>query len=73
MKYINTGKQPDDGTGNSLHEAFTKINENFEEIYNKLKIKEPFRVIIWRDLADTEKAMNDINYNFELIELWKKI
>ena len=33
---INTGSSANDGTGDTLRSAGTKINENFQEIYTKL-------------------------------------
>ena len=32
---INTGTAPNSGTGDPLRSAFTKINENFTELYDR--------------------------------------
>jgi hypothetical protein len=34
QKIINTGEEPNDGTGEPLRSAFNAVNENFTEIYN---------------------------------------
>lgn len=35
LQLINTGSGPNDGTGDPLRTAFTKINANFQEVYSK--------------------------------------
>lgn len=37
-KLINIGKNANDGTGDSLRVAFSKINDNFDEIFGNLKL-----------------------------------
>jgi chromosome segregation ATPase len=34
-KIINVGEEANDNKGDSLRSAFTKINDNFTELYNK--------------------------------------
>lgn len=36
MEHVNIGDAPDDGAGDSLREAFEKINRNFDEILEVL-------------------------------------
>ena len=67
MKTINIGTAPNDGTGDSILIACRKINDNFNIIEEKLKLNAKLKVIIWKDLKDTKKAMENINYNFETI------
>lgn len=31
--FIDTGSSPNQGTGDSIRDAFTKVNENFSELY----------------------------------------
>ena len=66
IKLINLGTSANDGTGDSLREAFEKINYNFQLISKDLKI------IVWNSLEDTRQAMEDINSNFETISNGKK-
>jgi len=33
---INVGSNQDDGTGDLLRTAFTKVNDNFTELYNEV-------------------------------------
>ena len=42
MRLINTGSQPNDKTGDSLRESFTKTNENFQELYDKILDEDDF-------------------------------
>ena len=65
MKYVNTGGKPNSGTGDMIHIAAEKINANFDEVFNKLRMQEPFKIIVWKTLEDTKQAMEDINYNFK--------
>ena len=68
MNYINTGGKPNSGAGDTIYIAAEKINENFDEVFKKLRMKEPFKIIVWETLEDTNQAMKDINYNFKKIE-----
>jgi len=68
MKYINTGGKPNRETGDMIYIAAEKINSNFDEVFNKLRMQEPFKVIVWKTLEDTKQAMEDINYNFKKIQ-----
>lgn len=36
QQVIDVGGQPNDGTGESIRDAFVKVNENFTEVYNEL-------------------------------------
>tara|TARA_R110000782_G_C14508304_1_gene379573 strand:+ start:333 stop:524 length:192 start_codon:yes stop_codon:yes gene_type:complete len=63
MQHINTKEN----TSDSIIEACYKINKNFDEVFKKLKFKEPFKVILWEKSEDTKQAMEDINYNFKKI------
>jgi hypothetical protein len=38
QEIINIGSSPNDGTGDSLRLAFTKINNNFSELYNSAEL-----------------------------------
>tara|TARA_B110000093_G_scaffold147267_1_gene159744 strand:- start:255 stop:476 length:222 start_codon:yes stop_codon:yes gene_type:complete len=68
MNYINTSEKPNSGTGDGISIAVKKINGNFDEVFNKLRMQEPFKIIVWKTLEDTKQAMEDINYNFKKIE-----
>ena len=68
IKMINVGLRPNDGTGDTLRNAAKKINHNFSLLFKKLRIGKPFKIIVWENLSDTEKAMKDVNYNFKIIE-----
>lgn len=68
MKHINTGGTSNDGTGDGLKVAAEKINENFELVFEKLRMPEPFKIIVWNSLEDSKQASEDINYNFKKIE-----
>ena len=68
MKYINNGGKPNSENGDTIYIATEKINSNFEEVFNKLRIEEPFKIIIWKTLEDTKQATEDINHNFKKIE-----
>ena len=37
QQLINVGGTPNDGTGDPLRSAFTKANENFSELYSKIR------------------------------------
>jgi len=39
MRYIDLGNAPDDGSGDSLRDAFEKTNENFREILELLTLR----------------------------------
>lgn len=66
VKEINTGNKPNDGIGDTLEEAFNKINHNFKEYSKKLNIK--FEEIIYKKDFDFQSPMNKINENFKKIE-----
>jgi hypothetical protein len=68
MKFINTGVSQNDGTGDTMIDACEKINQNFEEVFKSLKLKEPVKVIVWKTLEDTWQAMEDVNSNFKEIQ-----
>lgn len=68
FRFVNTGKKPDDGKGDRLRDAFDKINFNFSILSEKFKLKEHLKCIVWNDIEDTSKAMEDVNYNFKIIE-----
>jgi hypothetical protein len=68
MEYIDLGEQPNDGTRDTMSIAIAKINKNFKEVFNKINIQEPLKEIVWKDILDTKKAMQDINYNFNKIQ-----
>ena len=38
QQYINIGGQPNDGTGDSIRDAFQKTNDNFTDVYDKLDL-----------------------------------
>lgn len=67
MEYINIGTY-NDGTGDKINVAAIKINNNFKKVFDKLKIKKPFKKIIWNNLSESRKAAEDINYNFKIID-----
>jgi hypothetical protein len=66
IRLINTGKVPDDSSGDTFKEAFEKINSNFEFLSEQ--IKTPLKFIVCKTLADIKPAMDDINENFKTIE-----
>ena len=68
MKFINSGRLPNDGTGDTIREAVEKINDNFSFIYEKLRLERPFLIIVWEKLSDSIKAMEDVNYNFRIVK-----
>ena len=37
QQLINTGGSPNDGTGDALRVAFTKANENFTDLYTRIR------------------------------------
>jgi hypothetical protein len=60
QKVINIGSSANDGTGDPLRTAFTKINENFSEIYGKSAAGANF------DLTDNTIFATNTNGNVEL-------
>jgi len=53
---INIGTAPDDGTGDTLRDAFDKTNDNFDELYS-------FDALSWTRLAttwDTPPTLNSV-------------
>lgn len=65
LKIINTGGYPNDGTGETLPEAFAKVNHNFNLISDKLNVK--FELIVWNGIEDTKEAFDTINRNFDKV------
>jgi hypothetical protein len=43
QKFINVGNQSNDGTGDSIREAFSKVNNNFADLYDFLEAPTGFR------------------------------
>jgi hypothetical protein len=43
QKFINIGNQSNDGTGDSIREAFSKVNNNFADLYDFLEAPTGFR------------------------------
>lgn len=66
VKEINTGNKLNDGSGDTLEEAFNKINHNFKEYGKKLNIE--FEEIIYKKDFNFQSPMNKINENFKKIE-----
>lgn len=60
QQVINVGTSANDGTGDPLRSAFTKINSNFSEIYGKDAIGANF------DLTDNTISATNTNGNIEL-------
>ena len=60
QQVINIGSAANDGTGDPLRAAFTKINNNFSEIYGKDAIGANF------DLTDNTIYATNTNGNIEL-------
>lgn len=60
QQVINVGTSANDGTGDPLRTAFTKINSNFTEIYGKDAIGANF------DLTDNTISATNTNGNVEL-------
>ena len=42
QSFVNLGGQPNDGTGDSIRDAFDKVNNNFMEVYSGLDIVQDF-------------------------------
>jgi hypothetical protein len=57
---INIGVEGNDGTGDSIRGAFTKVNENFEELYSAFGIE---GAISFSDLADGPIIVNGSAYS----------
>ena len=68
IEYINKGSGLNAGDGDSLDVVANKLNKNFDVISSRLRLRSRLRHIIWKSLADTERAVEDINYNFSLID-----
>ena len=45
QQLINIGGAPNDGTGDSIRTSFTKANENFTELYSKIRTTVPTSAI----------------------------
>ena len=43
QQFINIGNQSNDGTGDSIREAFSKVNNNFGDLYDFLDTEQGFR------------------------------
>ena len=41
QQFINIGGSPNDGTGDSIRVSFTKTNDNFTELYSKIRSTVP--------------------------------
>ena len=41
QQFINVGSFPNDGNGDSIRDSFTKTNENFTELYSKIRSTVP--------------------------------
>ena len=66
MKKIDLGNEPNDGTGDSLMDAWGKITQTYKELL--LDARQPYRIIVWEKWEDTMQAMKDINHNFKKLE-----
>lgn len=45
QQYINVGSFPNDGTGDSIRDSFTKANDNFTELYSKIRSTVPLTMV----------------------------
>ena len=52
-KTINVGATPNDRQGDSLRIAFTKINDNFTELYSTVSTYTPTTASSWNGTAPT--------------------
>jgi hypothetical protein len=58
QKFINIGNQSNDGTGDSIREAFSKVNSNFGDLYDFLDFPEGFRFANLEDYVPANTATN---------------
>jgi len=42
QEIVNLGNQPNDGTGDSIRDAFSKVNNNFNEVYSDIAVIQTF-------------------------------
>jgi hypothetical protein len=42
QEIVNLGNQPNDGTGDSIRDAFSKVNNNFNEVYSDVAVIQTF-------------------------------
>jgi hypothetical protein len=42
QEIVNLGSQPNDGTGDSIRDAFTKVNNNFNEVYSNVAVLQTY-------------------------------
>lgn len=45
QQLINIGSSPNDGTGDSIRDSFTKTNDNFTELYSKIRSTVPTAMV----------------------------
>lgn len=59
-KEINIGIEGNDGTGDSIRDSFSKVNENFTELYSSLGLGDALSFV---GLADTPGIINESDNN----------
>lgn len=42
QEIVNLGNQPNDGAGDSIRDAFTKVNNNFNEVYSDVSVLQTY-------------------------------
>lgn len=79
QQYINVGSFPNDGTGDSIRDSFTKANDNFTELYSKIRSTVPLTMVgSAGDVAGTIAYDSDYLYvcygNYDgSSNIWKRV
>lgn len=55
---INVGTSPNDGTGDPVRDAFIKVNENFDELYERLESPEGDTIIFQTNVTDWKDSVD---------------
>jgi hypothetical protein len=69
QKFINVGNQSNDGTGDSIREAFSKVNNNFADIYDFLEQPTGFRFASLEDFPQGSNTASNVYISDPLLKL----
>jgi hypothetical protein len=69
QKFINIGNQSNDGTGDSIREAFSKVNNNFADVYDFLEDPTGFRFANLEDFPQGANTLSNIYIADPLLKL----